>query len=326
MKNRKLYGFLVAVILLLLGSCAFAGSKYNLTIGTSSLGSSFYILAAPWAKVINDNIPDAVASVQATAGASSNVQLIEAGEIGLAYVSNAAAYEGYNGLGWTRGRKYQKLRAVFPSHPAQWQMVTLNPNLKKIEDIKGHSVSVGGQPGATSDILLRDCMSVMEFEPGSIQYITTSNGINYLKDGRIDAVAFVMAAPTSYIMDIENTHNVKFMRIDQEDINKVVEVKPYFSPGVIPGKVYKNEPDDIPTFVSWTIAIADKDIPEDIIYRMLKAVYENKELFAAAHSSGKNMKQEDILFAAVPLHAGAVRYYREMGVSIPERLLPPEMK
>ena len=327
MKRAKISIVALLLLFLLAGGVAAAEKgSFNFAIGTSSLGSTMYIMGAPWAKVITDHVPNAVASVQSTAGASANVQLIEAGELKLAFSSNAAAYDGWHGIGWARGQKYQKLRMLFPIYSAYWEMITLKPEIRKIQDIVGHSVSVGGQPGATSDIVIRDCMAVMDFEPGAIQYITTSNGVNYLKDGRIDAVAFVMAIPTSYIMDLETSHKVRLVAIDREDIDRICQAKPYYSPAIIPAGTYKHEPEDVDTIVLWTFAVADKDIPEEIAYQIVKAVYENTESFAMAHSAGKNMKPEDVQNAAIPLHPGAVRYYREIGLDIADKLLPPEMQ
>ena len=317
---------LAALLVAALSTTAVAKENYSYTISTSSLGSGMYILGTAWAKNITDYVPNVVASAQSTSGAAANVQLMEARENMLGLTSNAAGYDGWHGNGWAKGRKYTNTRMLFPFYSSQWQMITLNPKLRKMEDIVGHSVSVGGAPGATSDIVIRDCMAVMGFEPGSIQYITTSNGVNYLRDGRIDAVAFVMGVPTSYVLELETSLPVRLMTIDKESIMKVCAAKPYYSYGIIPGGVYKNEPNDLDTIVSWTFAIAHKDVPEEVAYQMVKAVFEHKDDFVAAHSSAKTMVAKNIVDAAIPVHPGAVRYYREIGIEIPEKLLPPEMK
>lgn len=315
---------LTVLLFVLLAGRAMA-EKYNYNISTSSLGSGMYILGTAWAKNITDYVPDCAASAQSTSGAAANVQLMEARENMLGLTSNAAGYDGWYGNGWAKGRQYRNTRMLFPFYSSQWQMITLNPKLRKMEDIAGHSVSVGGAPGATSDIVIRDCMAVMGFEPGSIQYITTSNGVNYLRDGRIDAVAFVMGVPTSYVLELETSHKVRLMTIDKESIMKVCAAKPYYSYGVIPGGVYKYEPEDLDTIVSWTFAIAHKDIPEEVAYQIVKSVFEHKDDFIAAHSSAKTMVAESVVDAAIPLHPGAIRYYREIGVEIPDKLIPPEM-
>lgn len=318
--------YLLAALLVVVLSGSALAEKYNYTISTSSLGSGMYILGTAWAKNITDYVPEAVASAQSTSGAAANVQLMEAEENLLGLTSNAAGYDGWYGSGWAKGREYRNTRVLFPFYSSQWQMITLNPKLRKMEDIVGHSVSVGGAPGATSDIVIRDCMAVMGFEPGSIQYITTSNGVNYLRDGRIDAVAFVMGVPTSYVLELETSLPVRLMTINKESVMKVCAAKPYYSYGIIPGGVYKNEPNDLDTIVSWTFAIAHKNVPEEIAYQMVKAVFEHHDDFVAAHSSAKTMEAKSVVNAAIPLHPGAVRYYREAGIDIPEKLLPPEMK
>jgi TRAP transporter TAXI family solute receptor len=313
---------IIALMLVSGASLAFAkdAQSYNFTIGTSSLGSTMYIMGVPWSQVITKSVPNATASVQSTAGASANIQLIEAQEVQLAFASNAAAYDGWHGIGWSRGREYRRMRMLFPIYSAYWQMITLNPKIRKTQDIVGYSVSVGGQPGATSDIFIRDCMSVMDFEPGSIQYITTSNGVNYLKDGQIDAVAFVMAIPTSYVMDLETSHEVRLVGMDRKEVEMICEAKPYYTPAIIPAGTYKHEPEDVDTALLWTFGVADKDIPDEVAYNIVKSVYENLDVFATAHSAGRNMNPKDVINAAIPLHPGAIRYYQEIGIDLPERL------
>lgn len=103
MKAIKVTAVLMLVSLVAVPTLAAA--PWNFSIGTSTLGGSFYIMGAPFAKVITEKVPNVIATVQATNGPSANIQLMERGEMKLAYVSSAAAYEGWNGLSWAKGVK-----------------------------------------------------------------------------------------------------------------------------------------------------------------------------------------------------------------------------
>ncbi|MCR4425919.1 MAG: TAXI family TRAP transporter solute-binding subunit [Firmicutes bacterium] len=320
----------IAVLALLVLALAFpaalSAANWNFVIGTSTLGGTYYIFGAPWAKIITDKVPNAVATIQATNGPSANIQLMERGEMKLAYASAAAAYEGWNGLGWANGRKYQRMRALFTTYSSYFEMVTLAKlPINTIRDLEGKRVHMS-MPGGTPDIAMRYALETLGIKPKDQLYLQTGNAIDLMKDGKLDVVIFVMGLPTSMILDLQSTHKIRMVDIDPADVDAVTKKYPYFSKGVIPANTYDNQPKDINTFVFWNYAIGDKDLPDDLVYQIVKAVFENKHEFEAATAAGKELAPENIVHSVIPLHPGAVRYYREKGIEIPANLLPPESK
>lgn len=314
---------LVVTLLSAIAVPALTATKWNFSIGTSTLGGSFYIMGAPWAKVISEHVPDAVATVQATNGPSANIQLMERGEMKLCYVSSAAAYEGWNGLGWANGTKYQRMRTMFTTYASYFEMVTLTKlPIYTIRDLAGKRVHMT-MPNGTPDIVMTKCLADLNIVPKDKLYMQTEQAIDQLKDGKLDVVLFAMGLPTSMILDLQSTHDIRMVDISPEDIAYMNKLYPYFAKGVIPAGTYENMPKDINTFVFWNYAVCDKDLPDELVYQITKAVFENKKDFEAASAYGKELFAKNIVEAIVPLHPGAVKYYNEIGIKIPDNLLPP---
>lgn len=322
----KKLGFIVFLAALgtIITATASLAATYNFSIGTSNLGGSYYIFGTPWAKIITDKVPNAVATVQSTSGPASNIQLIETGQIKLAYVSNLGAYEGWHGLGWAKGREYRRMRAIFPTYPSFFELVSLaDSKMETVRDITGKRLHMS-MPGATADIVLQSCIEVLGLKPKDKSYMQTDNAVDMMKDGRLDVVSAVMGIPTAFIMDLQSTHNMRILDIAEEDIDKVIAAYPQLGKGIIPANTYNNQPNDLNTFTFWNFGVADVDLPEDIVYEIVKAVFENRAEFEAAHVSGKYVVPENIVHSVIPLHPGAVRYYREVGIELPEPLTRAE--
>lgn len=324
---NKVKMFLLALIICVLVSVPVFAQDWNFAIGTSTLGGSYYIMAVPWAKIINDYVPNARASVQATGGPAEDIQLMEKGEMGLSYVSDITGYEGWNGVGWADGKKYREMRTLFALYSSYYQIVVLDKSpIKTIRDLEGKKVHYSS-PGATPNIATKYTLEVLGIKPGRIVHTGTVKAKELFIDGMIDDLCVAMGLPTSHIIDLQSAHKLRFIDIPKEDQEKVIERYPYFCKGVVPANTYENQPKDVNTFRFWNYGMADKDLPEDLVYNIVKAVFENKAEFVATHTQmGEQLSADNIKYAVFPLHPGAVRYYKEIGIDIPEELLPPEMK
>lgn len=232
MKAIKVTAMLV--LLGLLAAPTLAAAPWNFSIGTSTLGGSFYIMGTPFAKVITEKVPNVVATVQATNGPSANIQLMERGEMKLAYVSSAAAYEGWNGLSWAKGVKHQRMRTMFTTYSSYFEMVTLSKiPIKTIRDLEGKRVHMT-MPNGTPDIAIRYCLETLKITPKEKLYMQTEQALDQLKDGKLDVVLFAMGLPTSMILDLQATHDIRMVDISLEDQKAVIEKYPYFAKAVIP--------------------------------------------------------------------------------------------
>ena len=149
---------------------------------------------------------------------------------------------------------------------------------------------------------------------------------NTLRDGQTQASFSVMGVPAPVIMEMEASNEINLLTMTQEDFSKLLEAYPYWTQGVIPKGTYKAAKEDIHVISLWNFAVAHKDLPEDLVYDMTKSTFEVLPQLANAVKDMAKTKPEDILYSSVPLHKGAIKYYREIGLTIPDKLIPAEAK
>ena len=147
---------------------------------------------------------------------------------------------------------------------------------------------------------------------------------NYKSHMEDDKVQCPVPAPV--IMEMEASNEINLLTMTQEDFSKLLEAYPYWTQGVIPKGTYKAAKEDIHVISLWNFAVAHKDLPEDLVYDMTKATFEVLPQLANAVKDMAKTKPEDILYSSVPLHKGAIKYYREIGLTIPDKLIPAEAK
>lgn len=294
------------------------------TIAGAPLGGTGYVYSGGFAKVLHEKMGIA-ASVEATGGPVHNTQLVNAKEAVFGGVSAPAVYDGWHGTGWAKGKKYQDIRIIFPMFNTYFQMYALKRSgIKNIHDLAGKSVGVG-PIGGTSALIWPMILEILAVKPGRVVNASSSDLNSQLKDGLLDANAQSVGIPWGIITEIESTHEINIFSVSRKDMDKVLEKLPYLSPGMIPKGTYKTNKDfDIETLTFWSFFITHKDFPEDFIYEVVKKVFENTDIMIATHKSAIDTRPENIIYSPLPLHLGAIKYYREKGIRLPEKLLPPK--
>ena len=298
----------------------------NFTIGTTSMGSPWQIYGTVFGNIIAKTLPDTTASIQITNGPAQNIQLIEAGEMKIGMATDPVAYDGWNATGWARGKQYRKERALFAIPASYIQTVALasRSDLNTLRDMEGKRVLLQS-PGASVDAILKASFDALGIKTAENVYVGPVPAIDMLKEGRLDVHAVSSPAiPSSYYVELQLTTDIKILGVEDDDFKKILEKYPYFNKAVIPAGSYKGQTKDVQTFTLSNFFIVDKDLPEDMVYKLVKAVFENREEFAKADSFGSSVTPENALRVAIPLHPGAIRYYKEIGLTVPERLIPKE--
>ncbi len=296
-------------------------SAQRISLGAGPQGGSYYAWGAAWSNIMNNAIKNTSFAVEATGGPSDNIKLIQAGDIDFGWATTWVAGEGYNGKGWA-DKKYDKVRAIFPMYFSVLYVYALeSSNISSLADLEGKRL-ITGNAGSTSDLAGNGVLNVLNIHPKSISPISTSIGVNNLKDGLVDAAIGVSGVPAPFLLDLETTHDIKFIDLTIDEINKIKERYPFWTVGKIKKGTYKNLKNDLSVVQFWNIALASKDLPDDFIYNVVKTTFESRNKMIASDISAKNLLEENILNSSVPLHPGAIKYYQEVGIHIPEKLIP----
>lgn len=289
----------------------------HIKIGTAAIGGSFYPLGGGIAKAINQNLKGVNATAEVTAGSGENIRLLDKNRLHFGIISNAIGYVAMNGL--EKWDKKYNLSACFMISPTIDVFITLRKSgIKSIPDMRGKKVAVGPAGGAWDDIVKPFFeaynMSYKDFTP---RYLGQSAAVEALKDGAID-VAFVGGSlPSAAIMEATLSHDIFFIPIGDEIIAKLCQKYPYFAPFTIPANTYKGLTSDFKWIdVGTSYLVCRPDADAEMVYRVVKTVYNNRQMVAEIHPAGKDMLPKDAMptMKAIPFHPAAIKFYKEVGV------------
>jgi hypothetical protein len=278
-------------------------------------------LAEIWTKHIKG-----VRAVAEVPGASvENTKLCDRGETLFGEIMNDVAYQAYNGIGKFDG-KPQNILGMFEMYPHHYHVVALKKSdVNTIYDIKGKKVSVGAPGSGTeykTNLILQEALGI-PYSSFNVYRLSFTENANALKDGTIEVGFWDVAAPTSSVMDLATTHDIKLISFSEEDIQKIVTKFPFYSEFILPANTYRGQDYDVRNPSVWNTVICNGDVDADLVYQLTKAVFEHQDYMIKIHPFAKYTTPENaVKHAVIPLHPGAIRYLKERGLSIPDRLIP----
>ena len=158
----------------------------------------------------------------------------------------------------------------------------------------------------------------------NIVHLPSSDAARSLADGTIQGFAIGWPAPA--ITELEMTHDVRIVTMNEEQINEFRGKYPHFPAIKVPAGQLKSFPDGVVNTGLYNQFCVRADMPEDFVYEVVKTMYEHRDIAKLTlDQMGEGMDFENVLLSTIPYHPGAIRYFREQGVEFPESLIPPEM-
>ena len=304
---------LCMIFALCLSSSAFAAE--NLTFTTGGETGTYYAFGSVIAQYVSSNSDVNVTAVTGN-GSQANVEDMDAGFYQLAFCQSdvmSYAYAGTNlfeDLG-----AVDSFSVVGALYMEQVQIVTMNPDIKTVADLKGKNVSIGAL-GSGVYFNAIDVLGVYGMTEDDINPVYQSFGdsAESLKDGKIDAAFIVAGAPTTAITDLSTSGDVYLVSIEEDKIAELIELSPYYSPNTIAADTY-GMPEDANTVAIAAVVLARDDASEDAIYTFTKTVFDNMDQLQ--HGKAAELSLE---FASsitdVPYHPGAAKYFAEQGIEV----------
>jgi hypothetical protein len=323
MKTLRRLG-LAALVLACLGS-AWAQPKPDwpktLTLGTASVGGTYFVYGQVWATLVNEKIGTAI-STQQTQGPNQNIILTHSRQVDLGMTTMGVALQAWNGTGeWTKGQKYTNIRAVFPMYDTPFHFIALEKSgIKAVKDLAGKKSGVGPRAGTCGTYfpLMFKALNI----DTTVRNGQASDMAANLQDGLIDAFPFCAGVPIAAYSELETTNKVRFFTFTDDELKKLKAALPELSDSVIPKGTYKQQTEDHKTVGVFNFAIVHKDLPDDLVYAITKAVLENNPQMVKGHAAAKETLLENWnRNTFLPFHPGAVRYFREKGITVPANLV-----
>lgn len=293
-----------------------------ISIGTGGVTGVYYAAGGAICRLVNkDRAKHGMrCSVESTGGSVFNVNTIKAGELDLGVVQSDVGYNAFNGESQFKDAgAFDKLRSVFSLHPEPFTVVTRKEaNIRSFDDLKGKKFNVGN-PGsgtrASIEQLLEARGDTLDFFSVPSELRPDEQGAA-LCDGKIDGFFYGVGHPSANIQDPTATCGAKIIPLEGEAVDALVDRYPYYAKAPIPGGLYHNNDDDIPTYGVLATVVSSEDVPEDIVYRVVKAVFDNFEDFKKLHPALAHLVKEDMVVdgLSAPLHPGAEKYFLEHGL------------
>lgn len=298
----------------------------NLTLGTASVGGLYFVYGQVWASLVNEKIGTNI-STQQTQGPNQNIILADAGKIDFGMTTMGVALQAWEGKGaWTQGKQYRNMRAIFPMYDTAFHLVALEKSpVKTVADLSGKKSGIGPRAGTCGTYypLIFKALGINT----TIQNGQASDMGAALQDGLIDAFPFCAGFPIPVFSELETTNKVRFFTFTADEIKKLRTAMPELSESTIPKGTYKQQTEDHKTVGLYNFAIANKDVADDLVYAVVKAVLENNPQMVKGHAASRETLLENWnRNGFLPFHPGAIRYFREKGITVPKHLIPAEYK
>jgi TRAP transporter TAXI family solute receptor len=333
MKKQKFYR---GTLVMLLGLALIFGAAYNnaqakskverFTIGTAGTAGALYPMGVAMAAVITKYVPGFTATGEATAASVENVRNLHQGKLGWAIAQTEIAYMAYYGVGDFSKNKMNDLRALFATIDNYLQIfVNAKSNIKSVRQFKGRVIGVGatgsGGEMAARALLKTYGLSYRDIKP---QFIPETEAVSALKDGKIDGFIATHPLKSAAMVDLTSSSNFK-ARMLPVDNDKFYKAYPFYTKFTVPVGTYKGvtEPVVIPKSRIIMCTSTKAGFSNGDVYKMVKAIWEHADEWKSAHASVKNQCTLETALneLSIPLHPGALKYFKEQGMSIPKKLL-----
>jgi TRAP transporter TAXI family solute receptor len=292
------------------------------TLGTAAPGGTYAIYGPAWGQMVQAATGVQV-SYRTTQGPNQNIILVERREIELGMTTMGVALQAWNGQGeWTQGNRFRSIRALFPMYDTPFHGIALRrSNITNLSGLAGKNVGLGprgGTPGTYWPIIL----NTLGIRPAALRFGSASDMQGQLNDGLLDAFLFASGVPVPAFSEAETQQQVNWLDFTADEVTRVTAALPELAPGTIGASVYRTAGRDLRIVGMFNFAIGHQSLDAGFVYELVKAVLDNNAQLRQAIAAGAETVAENaVKNTFLPFHPGAVRYYREKGIAIPDNLV-----
>ncbi len=285
----------------------------QLSIGTASPGGTYYVYGEGLARILT-RILDLPVVRLATGGPAQNIDLLEAGEARLGFVTTGIALQAWNATGiWAGKAPARAMRVMFPMYDTPFQLLVLQDSAARgIGDMSGKRVGIGPR-GGTSAAYFPEFFNTLKI-PANFVYGEWEELTAQMRQRQIDVLAVAAGVPFPAFIELEAKDKVRYIALTANEVAALRLAMPELTPSLIPAGSYPSLLRQYQTLGLYNFAVAHAGLPDSLVYNAVRAVFENHEEMMEAHAAAAatvpaNMDRNSFL----PLHPGAIRYYRQIG-------------
>jgi uncharacterized protein len=307
----------IAAVSLALAIAPAAWSAQFINILTGGTSGVYYPLGVALSQIYTKAIPDAKSAVQVTKASAENLNLLQVGRGEVAFTlgdSLSDAWKGDEESGFKTPLK--KLRTIAGIYANYIQIVaSAESGIKTLADLKGKRISVGAAKSGTElnarAVLKAAGLTYKDF--AKVEYLPFGESVELMKNRQLDVTLQSAGLGVSALRDLATSMKIVVVAVPAAVVTKIGDAA--YLPAMIPAKTYEGQDVDVPSITIQNFLVTHEGVPDDIVYKMTKSMYENLDQLVASHSAAKEIKRENAIKSLpVPLHPGAAKYYKEVGL------------
>jgi TRAP transporter TAXI family solute receptor len=291
-----------------------------ITIGTAGVMGVYHPLGGAVCRMVNvtRKVHKLRCSVEPSEGSVANIRDVMSGAVNIGIAQSDTQYYARQGEGPFKDKPQPKLRALFSVYPEMLVvMAREEANIRRFEDLKGKRVSIG-PPGSGTRATMDLVMNAHGITRGDLKAAVEMKFVEMppaLCENKIDAFVFVAGHPNVILQDAANGCRTRIVPVAGPAVDELLAGRPYYAKAEIPSGAYKGTDSAQPTIGTVATLVVSADMPEDMAYAITKAVFDNFDDFRKLHPAVAGLGKGDALKGTpVPLHPGAARYFKEVGL------------
>jgi len=331
--------FLLALLPLALAACAGKGgvpatsgqtaapaatqkAVHTFSIGTGAVTGVYYPTGGGICRMVTGSRSQhgMNCTIESTAGSIANIEGLRNGSFDMVIVQSDVQFEAYQGDGpFAQAGPDPDLRAVFSLHAEPFTVVAgADSGIATVADLRGKRVNIGapgsGQRATTEAFMAANGWTLADF--AQVSELPSDEQAVALAAGRVDAILFTVGHPAGEIYEATQKTAARLVPVAGPGVDRLLADHPYFAKVTIPGGLYRGNERPTPTFGVRATLVTTAETPDDVVYLVVKSVFENLEEFKSLHVALAQLDPREMAHAGLtaPLHPGAERYYREAGL------------
>ena len=311
----------VAVVAIAAAPAPATGQQKFITIGTGGVTGVYYAAGGAICRLLNkDRKAHGIrCSVESTGGSVYNINNIKAGELDLGMAQSDVQYNAIKGVAvYKSSGPYPELRAVFSVHPEPFTVAARpEAGVRTFTDFKGKRFNIGN-PGSGTRASMEELLKALGWSTKDFSLASELKADEHgaaLCDNKIDGFFYGVGHPSANIQDPTTTCGAKLVPLTGPAVDKLVTENPYYAKVSIPGGIYRGNAEPTPTYGVMATLVSSSRVPADVVYAVVKAVFENFDEFKKLHPAFAHLEPKQMITngLSAPLHDGALRYYKEKG-------------
>ena len=292
-------------------------SPVSITLATGGTSGTYYAVGGVLKTVLDSKLTLSKLNVESTGASVANVNMITDGEAQMAILQSDVinyAHEGTNSFDGAPETDALWVAGIYN----ETVQILAKPGINTVSDLKGKTICVG-DVGSGTEINAWQVLGAAGLTKDDVNAVNGSfqDGVDQLKDGKIDAAFIVAGAPTTAIMDLSTTKAAYLVSLDDAHIDELLAASPYYTKHVIPAGTYNGQDEDVTTVAVGAVILARDDVSEDAIYALTADIFDNAPDLISSHAKYGELSTEfGASITSVPYHPGAAKYFAEKGFEV----------